>query len=259
MKLLLGLLIFAILAYAGAAVLLFTMQERFLFPAPPGDVPAPPPGFERVTIKSGTERLPAYWHPPEPGETTVVRFHGNGDAIGFQRPIGEALAAADFGVLLAEYRGYPGATGSPSEAGLFADGEAAFDFARERTDGSVALYAHSLGAAVAVHVATVRNVSRLVLEAPFESMRSEVARRVSWLPVDRLLRHPFRTDERLERVKAPTLVIHGGRDGVIDSRSGERVAKRLGAPFVLLKDAGHNDLWSHGALERAVAFLRERR
>ena len=51
--------------------------------------------------------------------------------------------------------------------------------------------------------------------------------------------------------------MHGRRDGVIDWRHGERLAKGLRAPFVRLDAAGHNDLWSHGTLDRAVAFLRD--
>ena len=247
----------ALAVYLGVAALLFALQDRFIFPAPPGDVASAPPGFELIWLTATGARVPAFWHPPRPGETTVIRFHGNGDSIGAQRFVGERLAAEGFGVLLAEYRGYPGAGGSPSEAALLADGEAAYDFASERTDGPIALYAHSLGAAVAIHVATMREVERLVLESPFDSMREEVALRYPWLPVDLLLRHPFRSDLKVAKVTAPALVVHGGLDGAIDWRHAERLAKRLEAPFVFLEKAGHNDIWRHGALDRAVAFLKE--
>lgn len=244
----------AVLAYLGVAALMFALQDRFIFPAPPGGVAVPPPGFELVWLTAAGGRVPAFWHPPQTGETTVVRFHGNGDSIGFQRFAGERLAREGFGVLLAEYQGYPGAEGSPSQAALYADGEAAYDFVRARTDGPIALYAHSLGAAVAIHVAANREVSRMVLEAPFDSMLEEVRARVPWLPVGLLLRHPFRSDLLAERIDVPTLVLHGRYDGVINRRHGERLAKRLRATYLAL-NAGHNDLWDHGALDRAVAFL----
>ena len=245
----------ALVTYLGVAALMFVLQDRLIFPAPPGGVAAPPPHFELVWLTAAGARVPAFWHPPEAGEMTVIRFHGNGDSIGAQRGIGGRLAVEGLGVLLAEYHGYPGAGGTPSQAALHADGEAAYDFARARTDGPIALYGHSLGAAVAVHVAGVRDVSRMVLEAPFDSMREEVVARLPWLPVGFLLRHPFRSDQKAAHVSAPALVLHGRRDGVIDWRHGERLAVRLGAPFVRLDDAGHNDLWSHGALDRAVRFL----
>ena len=252
-----------LLLWVMAVAALFAMQDGILFPAPQGSVAAPPPGFALVRIEAkpgeGHVDLPAFWHPPEPGETTIIRFHGNGDTIGSQRGLGTELAQAGFGVLLPEYRGYPGAAGRPSEMGLLADGEAAWRFVRRSARARaqpVALYGHSLGAAVAVHVASRHPVEALVLEAPFDSMLALVRQKVRWAPIGLTLRHPFRSDEKIALVDAPILVLHGSHDGLIPPAEGRRLAERAGARFEILEGAGHNDLWRFGALEKAIAFMR---
>ena len=119
----------------------------------------------------------------------------------------------------------------------------------------IALYGHSLGAAVAVHVASRRKVEALVLESPFDSMLSLVAEKVRWLPVGWLLRHPFRSDEKIDAVRAPTLVLHGEHDGLIPPGHGRRLAARIDAAFEIVPGAGHADLTSRGSLARTVEFL----
>ena len=92
------------------------------------------------------------------GEATILVFHGNADAAIRQTKKGRALAEEGFGVLLVEYRGYPGSTGTPSETGLYADGRAAYDFVFRQREQLIGLYAHSLGTGVAVKLATERDV-----------------------------------------------------------------------------------------------------
>ena len=45
--------------------------------------------------------------------------------------------------------------------------------------------------------------------------------------------------ERYQRIRCPTLVIHGGADRIVPVAKGKLVAKAIGAPFRLLKQAGH--------------------
>ena len=58
-------------------------------------------------------------------------------------------------ILLFDYRGYGKSTGVPSEAGLYLDAEAVYDYARRRPDinqQKIFLFGRSLGGAVAVHL-----------------------------------------------------------------------------------------------------------
>ncbi len=246
--------VFAITSY------LWFSQDSLIYPAPDTvGVRLTEPDFRRVTIEtSDGETLVAYWHPPEANEASIIVFHGNGDAAVFQTKKGGALEATGFGVLLAEYRGYGESSGVPSEEGLRLDALAAFDFAAEKTTGPVGLYAHSLGAAVAVKLATEREIFALVLESPFDSLEAVAQSRFPWLPVRLLLRHPFRSDKMIGQIEAPILIMHGSRDRVIPIAHGKRLTE-FAPPdiqFVSVEGAGHNNLLRFGTLERAIRFFR---
>jgi len=252
--------IMMVLAVAFSAVgILYLLQERLIFPAPDIAVPAiNEGGFSSVLIKTPDgETLLALHHPAEDGEVTIMVFHGNADAAIYQGQKGVALAEAGFGVLLVEYRGYPGSTGSASEGGLFIDGRAAYDFIAGQTEGPIGLYAHSLGTGVAVKLASEREVFAVVLESPFDSLMAVAQRRMPWLPMGWLLKHKFRSDQVIDKVKAPILMIHGRQDKVIPIQHGKRLEELApeGVRFLEIKDAGHNNLAQFGSIQEAISFF----
>jgi 3-oxoadipate enol-lactonase len=54
----------------------------------------------------------------------------------------------------------------------------------------------------------------------------------------------FDSYDRLPEIAAPTLVLHGGADKVIDSRNGELLVSRIpGARLHLVPDRGHLLVW----------------
>ncbi|USG60101.1 lysophospholipase [Sneathiella marina] len=249
--------IFGILPFAA----MYFLQAKMIFPAPDLVPPAGPQGdFDavRITTEDG-ETLRAYEHRAETGEATILVFHGNADAAFYQISKGEKLAAAGFGVLLVEYRGYGGSTGSPTEAGLIRDGLASYDHVRRQSDQPIGLYAHSLGTGVAVPVAVQRPVFAVALEAPFTSILDVARYRMGWVPLDGLLKHPFHSDQLIGQITAPIQIIHGTADRVIPFKLGKRLAELApkGTKFLAIDGAGHNNLAAFGSIEIAIAFFKE--
>src|SRR5229473_2324714 len=77
------------------------------------------------------------------------------------------------GVLMLDYRGYGRSEGTPTEQGTYQDADAALAYLRgtpEVDPAGVVLYGQSLGAAVAVELATRERVRALILEGPFASV-----------------------------------------------------------------------------------------
>jgi uncharacterized protein len=157
------------------------------------------------------------------------------------------------------YRGYAGSSGQPSERGLLLDAAAAYDFTTARyAAGKIVVWGFSLGSGVAVALAAERPIGRMILESSFTSI-VDVAASVFWFaPVRLLMRDQFRSDERIARIEAPLLVMHGGRDLTIAIAFSERLFELAKEPkqFVRFPEGGHNDLDYFGAAEVARQFIK---
>src|SRR5262245_29126461 len=63
----------------------------------------------------------------DPVAPVAVYFHGNAESAAQNLPFAADLARHGIGVFLAEFRGFGGLKGTPTEDGLYADGEAAVE------------------------------------------------------------------------------------------------------------------------------------
>ena len=99
----------------------------------------------------------------------------------------------------------------------------------------------------------------MILEAPYTST-VDIAGALPLLrfvPVRLLMRDQFRSDQRIARVAAPLLIMHGDRDQVIPLAAGERLFALAHEPkqFVRLAGGGHDDLDNFGAIDAAKQFM----
>lgn len=255
-------LVIALCIYFGFAALLYITQRAMMyFPEAARTPPAQAglPEVEEVTIATPDgERLIAWHRPPRTDHPVIVYFHGNGGALRHRVERFRKLIAEGAGLLALDYRGYGGSTGRPSETGLIADGLAAYAYAVARYPAKqIVLWGESLGSAVAVAVAAEQPVGRVILEAPFTSAVAIAAAHYWYMPVRLLMKDQFRTDERIGKVKAPVLILHGVKDQVVPFRLGERLFEHANQPkrFVRFLDANHDDLDQHGALHAVARFL----
>jgi fermentation-respiration switch protein FrsA (DUF1100 family) len=247
---------------------MFVFQRSMLY-FPPQERPqiayAGVPGLEEVTTvtEDGLELL--HWYRPPAAEDgpVVVIFHGNAGQIGYLIPKYRPLLEAGFGVFLAEYRGYAGNPGEPTEAGLTADGASVMAYlaAKQVPLERVVLYGESLGSGVAIKLAAGRPVAGLVLEAPPGSI-ADIAQAHYWyVPAKWLMRDKWNVIGLMARVSAPLLLFHGEADRVVPVRFGRRVyAAATGEKEALfLPGAGHNNLYNFPEVPvRVIDFVKRR-
>jgi fermentation-respiration switch protein FrsA (DUF1100 family) len=252
----------ALCLYLGlAATIYFAQRSLMYFPDTAHVLPAAAglPEAEEVPLTAADGARIAAWHvPPRDGKPVILYFHGNGGALRFRVERFRRLIADGIGLLALEYRGYGGLAGSPSEAGLIADGEAAYRFAAARYPvRQVVVWGESLGAGVAVAVAAEHPVSRVILEAPFTSAVAVGARHYWYLPVSLLMKDQFRSDTRIGKVTAPVMIMHGVHDQVVPYAMGEQLFDLTNQPKHLVRflDGGHEDLDGNGALDAVARFL----
>jgi uncharacterized protein len=249
--------------YLGGLAVLFFAQRSLMFPIPETVRSAPeaagfPEAEEHILTTADGEKV-IVWHvSARPGHAAVIYFPGNGDFLAALVSHFRGITADGTGLVALSYRGYAGSSGRPSEQGLLSDAAAAYAFAAARYGAKrIVLWGFSLGSGVAVALAADRPVGKIILEAPYTSM-ADVASSLFWFaPVRWLIRDPFRSDQRIARVTAPLLIMHGARDATIPIGLGERLFTLAREPkqFARFREGGHNDLGNFGAIETARSFI----
>jgi fermentation-respiration switch protein FrsA (DUF1100 family) len=121
----------------------------------------------------------------------------------------------------------------------------------------IVIWGFSLGSGVAVALAAEQPVGKLILEAPYTSTADVAAALLRIVPVRWLMRDQFHSDERIARVTAPLLIMHGGRDPGIPITFGERLFALAHEPkqFVRFPEGGHDDLDTYGPTETVRQFI----
>ncbi len=255
----------AVIAFCGyvgmAAMIYFAQRSLMYFPDRTHVTPAAAglPEATEVPLTAADGVRIRVWHvPPQAAEPVILYFHGNGGALNYRVERFRRLIGAGIGLVALEYRGYGGLSGSPSEQGLIRDAEAAYAFAAARYPvQQIVPWGESLGSGVAVALAAEKPVGRVILEAPFTSALAIAERRYWYLPVRLLMKDQFRSDERIRKVTAPLLILHGMHDRVVPYAMGERLFELANKPkhIVRFLDGGHEDLDKDGALDAVARFL----
>ena len=242
------LIIFAI-AYVSVIILIRIFESHFIFfPNTPERLSGnwSPPGLPVqdvwLSASDGT-KLHAWWIPGKDAKFTFLAFHGNAANISNRADVYKFLQSTPANVLAVEYRGYGRSEGKPSEAGLYLDAEAGYEYLVNATGVAphqIIAFGQSLGTAVAAHLAAKREVGGVLLEAPFPSAAA-VARRVFWfLPgLSLTVASQFDTRERLKEIKAPMMIVHCADDPVIPFEFGEAVFAAAREPRRFLKVDGY--------------------
>ena len=253
----------ALVGYAAGVALLYVVQRDLMYFPRRTAHTAPaavglPAAEEVVLATADGERIIAWHIPPQGDRPVVLFFHGAGDVLARRAGRFHTLTADGTGLVALSYRGYGGSSGRPTEHGVMLDAAAAYAFAAARYPPSrIALWGISLGTGPAVAIAAERPIGKLVLEAPYTSTADVAASYMPIVPVRALMKDQFHSDERIGKVTAPLLVLHGERDWTVAFRFGERLFALAREPKRLVRfpNGGHNNLDRHGAIEEARRFI----
>ena len=227
------------LVYLGLCAALFLFQRNLIYFPQPRSLTS---GATTLTLPSdeGQVLVTARQHS---GPNALLYFGGNAEDVSYNVP-SLSRAFPDYAVYLLHYRGYGGSSGTPSEAALFADSLALYDKVRPEHP-NIIVVGRSLGSGVAVHLASLRPVARLVLVTPYDSLQELAARQFPYFPVRWLLLDKYESWRYAEQVTAPTLVVAAENDEVIPRTSTEALYRRFRTGVASLKviaGAGHNTI-----------------
>jgi uncharacterized protein len=247
-----GILVSIILGIVLGLALLWVGQRRLIY-LPFGNVPPlASQGLSRaedVTFATGDGLTLHGWFVPTaslPARFTMIVFNGNAGNRSFRTRLAATLATHNVATMLFDYRGYGENAGSPSEEGLAQDARAARTYLTSRTDvdpSRIVYFGESLGAAVAIRLATETPPFALVLRSPFTSLTEIGRHHYPFLPVRWMLRDRYPSLERMRSVSCPVLVIAGDRDSIIPIEQSRRLYAVIGTEkrLVVIPGADHND------------------
>ena len=230
-------------------------ERRYLF-YPPSEIESTPRdvgiAYEEVFFPSQSGCMLHGWFVAGNSDFTWLWFHGNAGNMG-HRVAELALLHQRLGVnlLVFDYQGYGKSQGSPSELGTYCDARAALRYLQEQSGlapEKIVFFGHSLGAAIAVELATTHMPRGIVLVSPFASV-ADMARIVFPLvPSGWLLRHKYNSLARISEVRCPLLILHGENDGLVPISQARKIYGAANPPkrFQALLEAGHNNTFEKG-------------
>jgi alpha-beta hydrolase superfamily lysophospholipase len=152
-----------------------------------------------------------------------------------------------FSVLGVDYRGFgKSSAGLPSEDSAYEDARVAWDWlAAAYPNRPRYIFGHSLGGPIAIHLATqVSDESGTIVEGTFTSIADVVSTfKWGWIPISPLITQRFDAISKVNQIGSPLLVVHGGRDQLIDPALGRKLFEAATEPklFVLVKDGSHHN------------------
>ena len=230
----------ALLIYVGFCAYIYVSQRNAIYyPTPEVHVPE----ASDMRLDSDGETLKIWRLAHADGSSAIIYFGGNAEDVSGNIPEFRNIFPGH-DVYLVNYRGYGGSTGSPTEAGLYTDAVATFDELRA-SYSNISVIGRSLGSGVATYLATARDIDKLILVTPFDSIENVARNAMPLLPVSLLLKDRFDSVGRVADIDAPVLVVTAENDEIITKRRSDALIEAFPNSQVsveVIPDTGHNTI-----------------
>ena len=219
----------------------------------------------QIVLTSQGKKIYGYFvRSTDPAERNVILYnHGNRDHLQFYWDRVEYFYRMGFNVFIYDYQGYGMSEGEPSEAGIYADAIAAYQYVRSQgfADTSISVYGFSLGGAPAVHLSSqVFTPKKLILEAPFASASALTqSATLLDLPSTYVMKGEYNNAEKIRRSTAPLLIIFGVNDTFIDiEKNGRVIFRNANDPkeFIAVNGADHSDIPAVLGYDNYIALVK---
>jgi len=229
-----------LMLYIIGGVLLYVLQRDLLY-KPSAHIEHE---YKELTIKSTNEILKLVVL-NEGKEKALIYFGGNSESV-ISTAKRSAKKLANFTVYLVNYRGYGGSTGSPpTQDGLYEDALVVYD-ALLLKHKELGLIGRSLGSGVATYVASKRDVKKIALITPYDSVLNVAQGKYPMYPIDLILKDKFDSVENLSTVKdTKVLIIMAEEDEIIPNEHSYALAESIPKENVqveVIKGESHNSI-----------------
>lgn len=241
-------MLYALIVYITLLLIFVVFQRKLLY------LPSEfRPSEERV-IDEGLNYWPSFEHYrgfivhegiPHPKGTIIV-FHGNAGTAYARSFYGKALSPLGLRVILAEYPGYGGRNGQPSEEILVNDALETIQLAYQKYGEPLFLWGESLGSAVVSSAVKKTDVSLkgIVLFLPWDSLANVAQTHYWFFPAQWLLLDRYNNIDNLRQFDGNVAVILAEDDEVIPVEHGRNLYDSITTKkkLWLFQNATHNQM-----------------
>jgi fermentation-respiration switch protein FrsA (DUF1100 family) len=201
--------------------------------------------YEEVRLTAADGVSIVAWFLAQPSAKGTVLFcHGNAENLADGTPTLKAWHRLGYSVLAFDYRGYGHSAGAPSEAGIYLDAAAAWQYLvenRHESPARIILFGRSLGGAVAIEMAREHPPGALIVEGTFTSLVDIGQREYPLLPVSLLCRHRYESIRKVPLITCPKLFLHGSADELIPLDNARLLFATAAKPKTFIETpGGHN-------------------
>jgi fermentation-respiration switch protein FrsA (DUF1100 family) len=187
----------------------------------------------------------------------LLYFYGNGTRLHTSFYEFAYFRQLGLNVLITEYPGYGMSSGNASEFACYESADAAYQYLTEIQhipSTQIIICGMSLGAAVAIDLASRKHAAGLVAFAAFTNIPDQAAVMMPLVPksVVRLcVKERFDNLRKIATVKCPIIIGHGTHDELVPFAMAEKLvqAAQGGGPVTLfpIQGGGHNDILEVGS------------
>ena len=199
-----------------------------------------------ITVEDNL-KINAWFVPAAPARYAVLLCHGNAGNISTRLEKIRLLHSLGLSVFIFDYRGYGRSQGSPTEAGVYADAQAAYEYLTQDLglpSQKIIIYGESLGGAVAVELAGKAGSAGLILESTFSSGKDMARLLYPFLP-GFIFSVKFDSLDKVGDISVPKLFIHSSDDEIVPLSLSRKLYSKAAEPKYFLQIRGpHNDAYS---------------
>ncbi len=244
-----GIAVFVAILYLGVCCYLFLFQEDFIF------FPEKlnqdyrytfENEFEEVTVQTKDGHSINGLLFKAPGSKGLIFYlHGNAGSLRSWGGVAKTYTQLNYDVFIIDYRGFGKSSGKiQSQEQFFEDVQTVYNsLLSSYPENRITILGYSVGTGAASYLAATNHPQRLILQAPYFSLKDMMKKTYPIIPTF-LLKYRFETNEYIQKCKMPIVIFHGNQDEVIDYASSLRLKQFLKSTdtLITLNGQGHNGM-----------------
>ncbi|MCO4780789.1 MAG: alpha/beta hydrolase [Candidatus Cloacimonetes bacterium] len=235
--------------------IVYFLQDLLLFhkiPSEPGiiryNLNHYPNSEKTLTTPDGVKLHGWFVQDPSPKKHPLVFYFG-GNASNVEFIVADKKYIPGISACTFNYRGYGLSEGKPSEKKIVEDALLIYNSYKDNPNidqNNIVIMGRSLGTGVAIQLAAKVDAAKLILVSPYDSMINTAYDHYPFLPIQMMLKNPFKSEDFIDKVKQKTLIIYGDQDQVVrPERTLALIKKFKVKPKVeVFQGRVHNDVFS---------------